>query len=102
MAPASPAERGGVFQMMLMLMLSGPANFVLYRLLFAEYGEKDAFFVSQGVNFLYCVYGGILLYPKVATTDGIATTLHQPPPTTRTRPQTPPPRATTPRHHHHR
>jgi hypothetical protein len=39
----------------------GPLNFVLYKLMFVAYGETRAFFVSQGVNFLYVVYGKWLL-----------------------------------------
>ena len=47
------------------IMAIGPSNFVIFRILFAEYGQEYAFFVSQGVNLLYCVYGGLLLYPKM-------------------------------------
>ena len=40
----------------------GPSNYVLYKILFAAYGEASAFFVMQGVNWLYCVYGAVALW----------------------------------------
>lgn len=50
---------------MLLLLLSGTVNFVLLKVLYAAYGERHAFFVSQGVNVLYVVYGGICVYPRL-------------------------------------
>jgi drug/metabolite transporter (DMT)-like permease len=40
----------------------GPLNFVMYKVMYAAFGDKRAFFVSQGVNFLYVLYGGIILH----------------------------------------
>ncbi|KAJ8603757.1 hypothetical protein CTAYLR_000303 [Chrysophaeum taylorii] len=39
----------------------GPTNFVLYKILFSSYGGRSAFFVMQGVNLLYVVYGACVL-----------------------------------------
>lgn len=50
---------------LLLLMLSGCANFILLKVLFAAYGESAAFFVSQGINVIYCVYGGLIVYPRL-------------------------------------
>ncbi len=38
---------------------------------FEAYGEQQAFFVSTGVNILYIVYGGLLLYPRMLLTDKV-------------------------------
>jgi hypothetical protein len=38
---------------------------------FAAYGEEEAFFVSTGVNFLYILYGGLILYPRMILTDKV-------------------------------
>ena len=48
-----------------LLLFSGAINFVLLKCLFAEYGEAQAFFVSQGINVIYIVYGGLCLYPRL-------------------------------------
>lgn len=38
---------------------------------FAAYGEDHAFFVSTGVNALYILYGGLILYPRMLLTQKI-------------------------------
>lgn len=38
---------------------------------FAAYGEAAAFFVSTGVNALYILYGGLLLYPRMLLTNKV-------------------------------
>lgn len=38
---------------------------------FAAYGEAEAFFVSTGVNALYILYGGLILYPRMLLTDKV-------------------------------
>lgn len=55
----------------LLLMLGvGPTNFVLYKVLFSTYGASSAFFVMQGVNLLYIIYGAIvLLWLKLRTSE---------------------------------
>ena len=40
----------------------GPMNFVLYKVMYSAYGDSRAFFVSQGVNLIYVLYGGVILY----------------------------------------
>lgn len=40
----------------------GPVNFVVYKIMYDSFGEGRAFFVSQGVNFLYVLYGGAILW----------------------------------------
>mmetsp|Transcript_7454 Transcript_7454/g.11140 ORF Transcript_7454/g.11140 Transcript_7454/m.11140 type:complete len:454 (+) Transcript_7454:35-1396(+) len=39
----------------------GPVNFVLYKILFASYGDASAFFVMSFINLIFVVYGGIAL-----------------------------------------
>ena len=48
-----------------LIMVVGPANFLLFRILYDTYGSQYAFFVSQGVNFIYCIVGGVALYPRM-------------------------------------
>ena len=50
---------------MCLLLASGSVNFVLLKVLFTAYGEANAFFVSQGINLLYVVYGGLVTYPRL-------------------------------------
>ena len=50
---------------LILLLLSGSVNFVLIKCLYSEYGEAQAFFVSQGINVIYCVYGGLIVYPRL-------------------------------------
>lgn len=38
---------------------------------FEAYGEDEAFFVSTGVNALYILYGGLILYPRMLLTDKV-------------------------------
>ncbi len=47
------------------LLLSGACNFILLKILYNSYGEASAFFVSQGINVLYIVYGGLVVYPRL-------------------------------------
>jgi hypothetical protein len=35
------------------------------------FGADGAFFVSQGINALYVVYGGAVLYPRMLCTDHV-------------------------------
>ena len=51
-----------VFGVFIGCLIVGPLNFVSYKVMYAAFGESRAFFVSQGVNFLYVVYGGIILH----------------------------------------
>jgi len=46
------------------LVLVGAANFAMFKSMYNAYGEKNAYFVSQGVNLLYVIYGGLLVYPR--------------------------------------
>lgn len=43
-------------------LIVGPLNFVSYKVMYAAFGPSHAFFVSQGVNFLYVLYGGVILH----------------------------------------
>jgi drug/metabolite transporter (DMT)-like permease len=66
-SPASPAADASqsnfwVYSNFFACLLVGPLNFVSYKVMYAAYGESRAFFVSQGVNFLYVLYGGIILH----------------------------------------
>lgn len=53
--------RGRLLPALLTMLVIGPLNFVLYKVLFSLYGGSRFFFVMQGVNFLYVVYGGVVL-----------------------------------------
>mmetsp|Transcript_3260 Transcript_3260/g.8582 ORF Transcript_3260/g.8582 Transcript_3260/m.8582 type:complete len:491 (+) Transcript_3260:3-1475(+) len=56
---------------MVVLISLGCVNFVLLKELYTAYGDKNAFFVNQGVNLLYIVYGGAILYPRMCLTDAV-------------------------------
>ena len=43
------------------MLVVGPSNYVLYKVLFAAYGLDSAIFVMQCVNMLYVVYGHFAL-----------------------------------------
>lgn len=60
MAPPRDARR--LVPAFALMIAVGPSNYVLYKILFAAYGEASAFFVMQGINLLYCVYGGLALW----------------------------------------
>lgn len=49
--------------------LSSDPNKLTPPIRFAAYGEDKAFFVSTGVNALYIVYGGLILYPRMLRAD---------------------------------
>jgi drug/metabolite transporter (DMT)-like permease len=65
--PTEPKKFGGLQLgvVLLLLLLTGSCNFVLLKILFAAYGEASAFFVSQGINVLYILYGGLVVYPRL-------------------------------------
>ena len=46
----------------ILCLIFGPLNFITYKIMYNSFSEKYAFFVSQGVNFLYVIYGGIILF----------------------------------------
>lgn len=54
-----------LFMVLVILMVTGATNFVLVKVLYSAYGEKYEFFVSQGINFIYIIYGGMLVYPRL-------------------------------------
>ena len=51
-----------VWLIFVVVILLGPLNFVLYKLMFVQYGDDEQYFVSQCVNFQYVIIGGIALY----------------------------------------
>ena len=53
------------------LIVLGCANFLLFKINYAAFGEKQAFFVSQGINALYLFYGGAVLYPRMCFTSAV-------------------------------
>lgn len=57
-----PSSPFWVYANFISCLIVGPLNFVSYKVMYAAYGESRAFFVSQGVNFLYVLYGGIILH----------------------------------------
>lgn len=46
---------------MTLVVILGPANFVLYKIMFEAYGSDGSFFVSNAVNIIYVLIGGIVL-----------------------------------------
>lgn len=73
------------------LVTMGAVNFVLLKMVYAQYsnvrveigadgqGKHESkyktvdlsFFANQGINFLYVIYGGMILYPRMLFTDAI-------------------------------
>mmetsp|Transcript_79704 Transcript_79704/g.200532 ORF Transcript_79704/g.200532 Transcript_79704/m.200532 type:complete len:504 (-) Transcript_79704:191-1702(-) len=60
---------------MAVLISLGCVNFILLKELYTAYGDQYAFFVNQGVNFLYIVYGGAILYPRMCLTNAVTPTM---------------------------
>jgi drug/metabolite transporter (DMT)-like permease len=59
------------------MIVMGAANFAIYKVMFNAYGTSGAYFVSQGVNVLYVVYGGICLAYKMLFTNEISREMRQ-------------------------
>ena len=53
------------------LIVTGAGNYLLFKLLYSVYGQEYSYFVSQGINLLYLVYGGAVLAPIMLFTDKI-------------------------------
>eukprot|EP00937_MAST-01D_sp_MAST-1D-sp2_P006340 g6340.t1 len=53
------------------MIVTAALNFALYKSMFTAFGPANAYFVSQGVNVLYVIYGGIILAWKLRFTDHI-------------------------------
>jgi len=51
-----------LLSIVLLLLVFGTSNSLSYKVMFAFYGEDEAFFVSNGINVLYVVVGGVLLF----------------------------------------
>ena len=45
----------------LVCMISGPSNFIAYKMLYSAFGAQESLFVATGVNVLYCLIGGSAL-----------------------------------------
>lgn len=58
----------GIFSALIVL---GCVNFLSYKVMYSAYGERYSFFVSQGVNLLFVIYGGMIVYPMQLFTDQI-------------------------------
>jgi hypothetical protein len=46
---------------MCIVIILGPLNFVLYKVMFEAYGSDGSFFVSNAVNIVYVLVGGVVL-----------------------------------------
>lgn len=73
--------------LMTTLVLTGIVNFVLVKVLFDAFksgnetntndsssgsdGSRFSFFVNQGVNFMYVIVGGLMVYPRMCCTNHI-------------------------------
>lgn len=65
------------------LVILGAMNFIMLKLCYQQYSNvvvdktkpthtKDlSFFANQGINFLYVIYGGLILYPRMIFTNQI-------------------------------
>jgi len=49
-------------QLLLLLFVLGPANFVLYKVVYSVYSERGAFFVTNAINVIYVLIGGVALW----------------------------------------
>lgn len=74
-AHAQPLPRQMLVCIMVALILLGCVNFLLLKEMYTAYGDQYAFFVNQGVNFLYIIYGGAILYPRMCFTDAVTPTM---------------------------
>ena len=68
--------------MMLLLVFLGSLNFILVKAMYNAFGASYAFFANQGVNFLYVVYGGVILQQKLHCTNEITKDMRTFPQTT--------------------
>ena len=59
--PDAAGSQSAVYGVLLLVVAFGPLNFVLYKLMFSVYGDELAFFVSQGVNVMYVIYGALAI-----------------------------------------
>uniref|UniRef100_A0A7R9YEX8 EamA domain-containing protein n=1 Tax=Pinguiococcus pyrenoidosus TaxID=172671 RepID=A0A7R9YEX8_9STRA len=57
------------YAILVAVVLLGPGNFVLYKMMFSSFGDRAAFFVSNAVNFVYVVLGAaaLLVAQKAST-----------------------------------
>ena len=55
-------EKYKLIIIILLVICLGPANFVLYKIMFESYGEDGSFFVSNAVNVIYVLVGGVALF----------------------------------------
>lgn len=70
--PASTLDSATVLSLALIVVLAvGSCNSLTYKIMYEAYGPKGAFFVSTGVNVLYVIYGGLLLYPRMYFSDSV-------------------------------
>lgn len=72
-----PIARLHLLAVMCGLVLLGACNFVLLKVLYTAYGDRRAFFVNQAINFLYIVYGGAILYPRMLLTDAVTEEMYR-------------------------
>jgi len=47
------------------ILLVGTLNTLSYKVLYTVYSSRYAYFVSNGINVLYVLFGGALLYPRM-------------------------------------
>eukprot|EP00670_Eutreptiella_braarudii_P012340 CAMPEP_0174331680 /NCGR_PEP_ID=MMETSP0810-20121108/17690_1 /TAXON_ID=73025 ORGANISM="Eutreptiella gymnastica-like, Strain CCMP1594" /NCGR_SAMPLE_ID=MMETSP0810 /ASSEMBLY_ACC=CAM_ASM_000659 /LENGTH=172 /DNA_ID=CAMNT_0015447631 /DNA_START=113 /DNA_END=628 /DNA_ORIENTATION=- len=66
-----PISRTLLATVMAGLIVLGACNFVSIKVMYASYGGRYAYFASQGVNVLYLVFGGMVLYPLMCCTNQI-------------------------------
>ena len=59
--PAKAYNSFTTMMILLVVIVLGPLNFVLYKIMYSAYSDDEAFFVAQAVNFHYVLIGGAAL-----------------------------------------
>merc|ERR1712159_301879 len=60
-----------LYLIVLVLILLGAANFLLLKICYSAYPSKYSFFVNQGINILYVIFGGAILLPRMIWTNDV-------------------------------
>jgi len=67
----APISRSHLAVVLVGLVTLGCFNFLLLKVTYTAYTDKYGFFVNQGINFLYIVFGVLAFYPRDFLTDDI-------------------------------
>merc|ERR1711934_537104 len=67
----SPITKPRLYLIVLVLIVLGTANFLLLKICYSAYPAKYSFFVNQGINLLYVIFGGAILLPRIIWTQDV-------------------------------